>query len=247
MTTSARRDLGGDEFALTCKEVLRLRPGIAARSLLGLEWQLDERRTEALDLFLGCRADVVGANHRTEATRGGDRLQAGHTGPQHEDLGGGDGPGRGHEHREEARQLLGREQCGVVARHGGLRGECVHGLRTRDTGQKVEREGGDPPLRECLDECGVGRRLQEADDGRPLLQASDFLNRGGLDLADHVRGCVERVGRGGDVDAPCLVGRVLEVCRLSCATLDRDCRAGLHDPRHDVWDHRDAALMRRAF
>ena len=49
-------------------------------------------------------------------------------------------PGRGHQHREEARQPVGRDQRRLVAGDGALRRERVHRLRARDARDRLHRE-----------------------------------------------------------------------------------------------------------
>ena len=129
-------------LALPPVERFVLRLGVAAL-VLGvrrLERQLDELRAEALDLLLDRRADVVGLDLGAEPPRGGDRLQAGDAGADDEDARGGDRAGRGHQHREHARQRVGGEQHALVAGDRRHRRERVHALRARDARHQLHRE-----------------------------------------------------------------------------------------------------------
>ena len=111
-----------------------------ATGALGRHAEVEEGGAQALSFLLGRGAHVVGLDHRPEAARRGDGLQAGHPDAHDEHLGRRHRAGRRHEHREELGQMLGRRQAGAVARHGGLRAEGVHALGPADAGQQVEAE-----------------------------------------------------------------------------------------------------------
>ena len=114
---------------------------------VGHALDLEELRAQRLDLLLDGGADVEGGHDRAEAAGGGDRLQAGDAGAEHEHLGGLDRARGGHQHREEARELLGGGEDGEVAGDGGLAGERVHRLGARDARDLLHREGGDAAAR----------------------------------------------------------------------------------------------------
>ena len=63
---------------------LRVAAGRPASRRAGVD--LDELGAQALDLLLDDRARVERLDHRAEAARGGDRLQAGHAGAEHQHL-----------------------------------------------------------------------------------------------------------------------------------------------------------------
>ena len=117
----ARRGLG-EQLGLLGLLLRGELASVPARRLgVGRALDLEELRAQGLHLLLDRGADVEGGDLRAEAPRGGDGLQAGHTRAQHEHLGGRDGPGRGHQHREEAAELVGGEQRRAVAADVGLR------------------------------------------------------------------------------------------------------------------------------
>ena len=95
-------------------------PGVAALTFLRLQLQLDEAGAKALDLLFDRRTHVVGLHHGTEAARGRDRLEPGDTRPQHQDVSGSDGAGRGHQHGEELAQPVGGHEHSLVAGKRGL-------------------------------------------------------------------------------------------------------------------------------
>ena len=75
------------QLALALVERVVLCAGVAAGVLgvFGLDGQLDEAPAQALDLFLRGRAQVVRRGDGAQPARGGDRLQAGDAGADHED------------------------------------------------------------------------------------------------------------------------------------------------------------------
>ena len=90
---------------------------VAALGLRVLEaFDLDELGAQALHLLFDRFANVERFDHRTEASRGGDGLEPGHTGAEDQHLGRRNGASRGHQHREELGDRRRGEQNGVVAR-----------------------------------------------------------------------------------------------------------------------------------
>ena len=119
---------------------------VAARRLLRSYTEIQERRTEALDLLLHGGPDVERRDHGAEPARRRDRLQARDAGTDDEHPNRRDRSRRSHEHREEPRHAIGRKHHCLVSGHGRLRGERVHGLRTRDARDRLHREGNDATL-----------------------------------------------------------------------------------------------------
>ena len=102
ITTSDGGHLVADQLTLAGQELLGLLPGVAARALLGLELELHEVGAERLHLLLGGGAHVVGrAPGRPRRRAVAMACRPATPAPEHEHLGGRDGAGRGHEHREE--------------------------------------------------------------------------------------------------------------------------------------------------
>src|SRR5436853_651873 len=77
-------DVVTDQLTLTPQEFFGLLRRIAALALLRFQWQLHERRPEALHLVLDGWPDVVRLDHGAQPPGGGDGLQAGDAGAQHE-------------------------------------------------------------------------------------------------------------------------------------------------------------------
>ena len=125
MITSCLAGVLGERLADLLVLLVGQRPRVAALVLgVGDEVELERAAAERGDLLPGGAADVEAADDGAEALGGGDRLQAGDAGAEHQHLGRGDGAGgRGH-HREEAAGLAGGEQRRGVAGDVGLRGEA---------------------------------------------------------------------------------------------------------------------------
>ena len=143
MTTVGRGDAIGQQLALAALVLLRELLGVLARApalRLLLDLDLDELGAEALDLFLDRRPHVVGLDHRAEALRGRNRLQARDSRAEDEHARRLRGAGRGDQHREELAQLLGARERGAIAAHDRLRGQRVHRLRARGAGDHLHRE-----------------------------------------------------------------------------------------------------------
>ncbi|MEO6881044.1 MAG: cytochrome c oxidase assembly protein, partial [Mycobacteriaceae bacterium] len=83
--------------------VVPLLLAIAARAR-GADPDFQEFRTQRLDLLAGLGAHVITLDLRTQPARGGDRLQAGHAGANHQHLRGADRAGGGGQHREKLRR-----------------------------------------------------------------------------------------------------------------------------------------------
>ena len=79
----------GKHLLLLAQRLRRDLLGVAAGGLriAGVDRNIDELGAEALDLLLDHGPRVVGLDDRAEATRGGDRLQPGHTGADDQHLG----------------------------------------------------------------------------------------------------------------------------------------------------------------
>ena len=90
---------------------------------------------------------------------------------------GGTVPGRGHQHREEAGEMLGREQRRLVAADRRLRRERVHRLRARDARDRLHRERDDAARREPLDALAVGERIEIGDQQLALAQPRNLRRR----------------------------------------------------------------------
>ncbi len=133
------RHLGGQRLALAGQLVVAQLAGVATGPLGGHP-EVDERGAEALGLLLGGRPDVIGPNDRSQATAGGDGLEAGDAHAEYQHLGRRDGSRSRHEHGEELGQVLGGDQARPVAGDRRLRRQRIHALGSADAGQEVEAE-----------------------------------------------------------------------------------------------------------
>jgi hypothetical protein len=205
-------------------------------------FDLEELRSQRLDLLLDGGADVEGGDDGAEAARGGDRLQPGHAGAQHEHLRRRDRARRGHEHREEARHLGRGDQHGQVARDRRLRGQRVHRLCARDARDRLHRERGGARGRDRLRAATVGQRGQEADQHRLALEVGHLVVLRGRDLGHHVGAPgARRVDQGG---AGLLQRGVRDRGRLTGAALDQDVVTRAAELARDVGNHGHALLPR---
>ena len=137
----------GDDFqhhlALAPVErlVLRLRVAALVFGVGGLERQSRRTARRALcTCSFTAGPHVVGLDLRAEPPRRRDRLQPRDAGADDEDARGGDRAGRRHQHREHARQVVGRQQHALVAGDRRHRRERVHALRARDARHQLHRE-----------------------------------------------------------------------------------------------------------
>ncbi len=153
--------------------VLRLRARVAAGRLgvFGDQLVRDERRAEAEHLLARRRAHVERRNDAAESPAGGDRLESGDARADDEDLGRRDVAGGGREHRQELSERRRADQHALVTGDRALRRQHVHRLRARDARDELEREGGDPPGGERLNDLGALPGSQQRDERRALGHA----------------------------------------------------------------------------
>ncbi len=163
------------------------RPGVAALALgVGDEVEFQRAAAERGDLLPGGAADVEAGDDRAQPLGGGDGLQAGDAGAEHEHLGRRHGAGGGGHHPEEAAGLAGGDQHRRVAGGGGLRGERVHRLGARRARDRLHREAGDAGLRQRLVGLGRGPGREVADEDLVRVELGDLGAGGGGDAKDDV-------------------------------------------------------------
>ncbi len=141
---------------------------------------------ERLHLLGDLRADVVARRPRAEAPRGRDRLQAGDAGAEHEHLRRRDRARRGHQHRVEARRVLGAEQRRLVAGHVRLRRQRVHRLRAADPRDRLHRERRAPSRRRARASSRATSAAPGSRRGAAVAELGDLVLRRRRDLDDHV-------------------------------------------------------------
>ena len=120
MTTTSKSPICLEILLLAALLLLGELARVSALGLLADDAGLEERRAQALHLLLDHGPHVEAGDDGAQATRGRDRLQPGDAGADHEHLRGGDGPCGGHQHRQELRQPVGREEHRLVAGDRGL-------------------------------------------------------------------------------------------------------------------------------
>ena len=173
--------------------LLRQLARVAALGLLTANPEVEERRTQRLDLLRDRGPHVERRDHRAETPRRRDRLQAGDPGAEHEDARRRDRPRRGHHHREQLRAAIRRQQHGLVPGDGRLRRQRVHRLRARDPRDRLHRERDDAALAQPRDPVEVGQRLEEADEHHAAPVRADLVGVRRADAEDAFD-AVERAG-----------------------------------------------------
>ena len=186
MTASDSATWRRDQLLLALVLVLRERDRVATLAFGALDVELEEGGAEALDLLLHGGTHVEGGDDGSEPPRGGDRLQAGDSRAEHEDARGRDRARGGRQHRQELRQVVGRDQRGLVAGDRALRGERVHRLRSGDARDRVHRERRHAPLGEGAHEVAVDEWLQERDEDLPVAELRHLFAGGLLHLRNDV-------------------------------------------------------------
>ena len=143
---------------------------------------------ERLHLLGDLGAHVVAGRLRAQAPRRGQRLQARDADAEHEHLGRRDRARRGHQHRVEARGVLGAEQRRLVAgRRWPARTARPSTARARCAGSPPSRRRSRPRLRERLQRLGLRARREEADERSPPRARRPISSAlGGADLDDDV-------------------------------------------------------------
>ena len=148
-------------------DALSSQAALAARVDAGF----DELGAERFGLLLGFRTHVVAFHLAAEAARGGEGLQAGDAQTHHQGLGRADRADRGGHHRQDARDVGGAEQGGVITGQGGLAGQGVHGLGAGNARHQFHGEAGDLAITQLF---GQLRFLVGVDEGQ---QDGAFLHR----------------------------------------------------------------------
>ena len=204
--------------------------GVAVGGHLLGAGQRHELRPHGTHLVGDLRAHVGAAHLRAQGAGGPDGGQAGHARADDIDGGGRELAGGGHLPAEQPAQVGGRLNDGAVTGQVRLRGEHVQGLRPRDPGDHVQGQGGDAALAQRLEELGVARRVQPADEDRAPAHQCQVLLGGGRgahdDLAAPDPGPAGQAGPGG------LIGLVGELRPRPGAALHQDLVAQADHPLH---------------
>ena len=162
----------GDERGLLGLVLLRHLLGVPAGGLGLFELVVldgDELGSEALHLFLRCRANVGRGDDGSQPASRCDRLQAGDPGSHDEDPRRRDRARGRHHHRQRAAIFGGAVDHGAVTREIGLAREDVHGLRAGNARNELHRERGDAGIRHGLEGRILAIGIHHGDDqARPV-------------------------------------------------------------------------------
>ena len=179
---------------------------------------LDELGSEALDLFLRFRPNVVGVHDGAEAAECGDRLEAGDPNTEDEGSCRRNRSSRGDEHRGEFRRFGCSKHHGRVTGNVGLGGQGVHRLGERGPWNGLNGERGDVAISQRLNDIGCHERVEEAGEDRTFRDQHDLVKGRPLDPENQVGvvgGCAVRNDRGACIR----VGVVGEAGGISCTGL----------------------------
>lgn len=152
-----------------------------------------------------------------------DGSQTGHTGTDHQDLGGRYFAGGGDLTGEEATELVGGFDHGAITTDVGHGGEGVEGLGTGDPRHHVHRHHIDVALGQLLDQLGVLGRPDEAHQSGTILNLCDLGIGRRVDLEDKV-GLPDARHHAGTGS---LEGGIIEAGQLAGTGLDGDLEAEL--------------------
>ena len=222
---------------------------VAAGAFESFEIQGDEGGAHGFDLVGAGWPHIVCGYLRADALGCCDRLQPGHAGAEYQHLSWLDGPRGGHKEREEGRKAVGSDQGRAVPGDQCLRGECVHGLRARNTWQQVKGQAGRTGITQSLDCLGVLGWRQERDAhsapaktrGAPVVEGSNaghYVSTGNL---FGECGLVEHLSSGLGV------GGVIREGFGARSGLNSYIEAELGEFANDARHHRDALLSRPRF
>ena len=185
MTTSKLLDRVGQRLLLLRALLLGQLARVAALARR-LDAEVEPLRAERLHLLGDLGAHVVAGRPRAEPPGRRERLQPGDAAAEHEHLRGRDRARGGHQHRVEARRVLGAEQRRLVAGDVRLRRQRVHRLRAADPRDRLHRERRDLRVGERARRLGRRQRREEADQERAVAELADLLARRRRDLDDDV-------------------------------------------------------------
>jgi hypothetical protein len=116
-----------------------------------------------------------------------------------------DRAGRGHQHREHARAVVGREQHALVARDRRHRRQRVHALSARDARHQLHRQQRRAGRGDLMNRLGRTERIREPDQRLTLSQSTAWRRR--THRQEDI-GAVENVGSAEDGRALLDVGIV---------------------------------------
>ena len=151
-----------NQLLLTADVPLAELLGVAAGVLrvFDVHVELDEGRTQTLNLFFHYRTRVKGFDHRSDASCRGNRLQSRYASSNNQYARRPYGASRRHQHGKKFLQRVRRQQDCLVTGNSTLRGKRVHHLRARRARHQLHAAGDDFPLCQLLKERWIRRRLK---------------------------------------------------------------------------------------
>ena len=237
--------VGCEQFALAHGTVYAQLPGVATRTLDGVQVEVDEGATHGDDLIGRGRAHVVGRDPGTKALGRGDCLQSGHAGPEHEHSSRRNRTGRGHVEREEAGESDGRLEHHAIAGDQRLASERVHRLGARDARNQLEGKGRRAGRGQGGDGGQLGGRRRQTDRDRAGAESSRELRGEGAHVAVDIEVARGEVRHNGGTGIR--VGGVAVTGRGARTGLNQDLESKGCELGHCLGGRRDAALTLQAF
>jgi len=218
-------------LALPLEPLRRQRSSVTTGPQRNVFWHFepDDLRAETVGLGASGLTDVEGFHDSPQPPRGGDGLEADHTGADAEARLRPRGADSRTDHGNELGKVICRHDDGLVSGDRGHRGQSIHRLSSRYARDRVHRERCDVTVAEHTDDLVIGgvRRMEEGDehlalaDQLRLVLAESAVVLRLLDLEDDVRSREEISDIGDDLCA----GGCIVIVRLehsaSCRGLDQ--------------------------
>ncbi|MNM52627.1 hypothetical protein D3C81_637110 [compost metagenome] len=191
---AARNQRGGDDdvglfgaFVYGCGLALhpagRHRPRVTTNTdgaftlFIGLVRHVDELGAEGFDLLFNRRTHVRRFDHCTQAFRRGNRLQPCNAGAENQHARRFHGARSRHQHRHEARIVVGGQQHGFIAGDVGLRGQHIQALGAGGTWRGFQRKCGNAALGQFGDGL-IAERVEHAHHNGAALDQSQLAVAG---------------------------------------------------------------------
>ena len=210
----------------------------AATTVLVVEIQHQELGAHAFNLFFHFQTGIKRPHNGAHAVCGADRSEASDAGPDHHDLCWRHLASRRHLTGKEPPEVIGRLNHRAVAGNIGHGAQGIHLLGTTDAGQAINGEGGNLFGRQLLQQFGILRWPQVADQERPFLHQVHFvfLERRVLhrraDLEDKIRVLPKRFGVRRNGSAHFFVGVVRVIRGLTRTGFDHHLIAKAYQLMH---------------
>ena len=147
---------------------------------------VDHAGPQRLDALARCAPYVIGLDPGTQTSSCGNRLQARHTGTNHDHQCRLHSPGGSGEHREQPRRQLRCQQRCFVTCDRCLRRDRIHGARARHPWHMIHGERGDVAFSQRSNHVQMLKGRCQADQKTTAWQLSYFVERGWRNLGNNV-------------------------------------------------------------